>query len=228
MTRPQRNAWLVVVACALCWCSRTASATIDTTDLEAPWPKQHVRELEVRRHHVRWRQYASGKDGIFVGARFVSPASVADAWNISADYGELKRLTPGVKSVRVIEESPTREIVETEIKVLWKTIRLRFEVERDPPRAVRFRLVHQHIGEYRGVCLIQPHGERESEVEMITWLKPAVRLPTGLILSIQRMVFLQGIRNYLADCERAHSAPAPGTAALRSAPVVGKSTSANH
>ena len=216
MRRLRRRALLAGVAYALCWYPRPASAAIDTATLEAPWPKQHVRELDIRRHHVRWRQYASGKDGIFVGARFVSPASVADAWNISADYGELKRLTPGVKSVRVIEETPTREIVETEMKVLWKTVRLRFEVERDPPRAVRFRLVHKRIGEYLGVCLIQPHGERESEVEMITWLKPAVRLPTGLILSIQRMVFLQGIRNYLEACEQAGTTPARPPAATQS------------
>ena len=79
---------------------------------------------------------------------------------------------------------------------------LTFEVEQEPPHAVRFRLVHDAIWDYRGVCLMHPEGNQTS-VELATWLKPAVRVPSGLIAWVERVVMLEGIRKFLKTCERA-------------------------
>jgi hypothetical protein len=74
-------------------------------------------------------------------------------------------------------------------------------IEQDPPSAVRFRLANRQIGEYRGVCLMRPDGE-QTWVELATWLKPAVRVPSGLVLWAERVVLLKGVRSFLESCER--------------------------
>ena len=197
-------------ACLLCSAPALAGS-IDTSALERPWPKQRTHEYEVRRYAVQWRERTSPSEGIFAGAEFVAPAAREAVWNISADYADLGRRTPGVESVKVIEQSPTRQVIQTDIKVLWKTLRLTFEIEREPPEVIRFRLVNDVIGEYRGVCRLMPEGQGTAML-MATWLQPAVRISPSLVLLAERIVMLHGIREFLGSCEEAgglDNAPAP-------------------
>ncbi len=108
-------------------------------------------------------------------------------------------MTPGVQAVRVTEESPTRQIIQIDIHVLWKRLTLVFEVERNPPHASRFRLHNPAIGDYLGVCRFVP-VEGGTRVELATWLKPAMRIPSGLVLWVERATFLPGIRRFLDAC----------------------------
>ena len=169
---------------------------MDTTFFEGPWPKQWTHDYEVGRHTVQWRQRASDRDGIFAGAAFAAPASQAQTWALANDYSDVGAKTPGVTAVRYLENTQTHQLVEIDAKVLWKRLTLKFEIERDPPNSVRFRLLNRTIGDYRGVFRLAPaaHG---TQVEFITWLDPAVRMPKGLILYTERVVMLQSIRNFL-------------------------------
>ena len=182
-------------------------AGIETDVLERPWPRQQVREYEIDKYAVRWRQRVSKAEGIFAGASFVAPSPPERTWALATDYTDLGRMTPGVSSVRFLEQTPTRQVVQIDVKVLWKNLTLTFEVEQDPPNALRFRLIDDFIGEYRGVSLFRLEGE-QTAVELATWLKPAVKVPSRLILWAERVVLLKGIRRFLETCERPPAAPA--------------------
>jgi len=173
---------------------------IDTVFLEQPWPKQRVREYEVHTYAVRWRQRASKQEGIFAGAGFTAPARLEDVWALTTDFTDLGTMSPAVERVEIVENTPTRQVVVLTAKVLWKRLRLRFEVEKDPPRTVRFRLLNPRLGEYRGVCRLQPDGERTG-FEISTWLKTPVPVSPRMILWAERVILLDGIREFLLTCE---------------------------
>ena len=46
---------------------------IEADALAKPWPRQRVKEFEVGRWPVRWRESASKRTGIFAGVEFVAP-----------------------------------------------------------------------------------------------------------------------------------------------------------
>ncbi len=185
------------------------AGTIDTAFIEQSWPAQSVRTYEVGRHAVRWRQRASRKDGVFSGVRFTAPLDRPTVWKLSNDYKDIGKVTPGVTAVRFLENTPTRQVIQIDVKVLWKTVQLTFEVEQDPPKATRFRLVNKALGEYRGVCTFEesaaPGKEgapASTQVELATWLKPARPVPMGLLLYVERVTFMEAARSFLKQCEQ--------------------------
>ena len=200
--------------------------SIDTGFIEQAWPKQQVRHLEVSRYGVTWRQRASKTEGIFAGARFPAAAAQETVWALATDYSSVGAMTPGVSAVTVLEETPVRQVIQIDVKVLWKPLRLLFEIEQDRPRAVRFRLTNPVVGEYRGALLLKPDGPQSTQLELVTWLRPGVRLPQGLILGVERMVLLQGIRHFISACEeesaRIRASTGGGHAALDSGKSDGK------
>jgi hypothetical protein len=181
---------------------------IATHFIQQPWPRQAVRVLEVGRHQVAWRQRASQSEGIFAGVRFTAPLDRQRLWDLTTDYADIGSVTPGVKAVRYLERTPNWQVIQLDVQVLWKTLQLTFEVEHDPPKAMRFRLVDERLGEYRGVCwLEEPAGPGAGEqgqdgtvVELATWLKPARPVPMGLILLVERMTFLRATESFLDTC----------------------------
>lgn len=184
-----------------------AFAVIDTTLIEQPWPKQRVQETEVGRYPVRWRQHASKQAGIFAGVRFRAPLARPQVWDLANDYTDIGTKTPGVTAVRFLERQPTRQVIQLDVKVLWKKLQLNFEVEQDPPSAVRFRLVNRALGEYRGVCVFRDAGGEtgpaaSTDVELATWLKPSRPVPMHLLLMVERMTLLQGAAGFLKTCEQ--------------------------
>lgn len=114
-------------------------------------------------------------------------------------------MTPGVKAVRFLEQSPTREVIQLDVQILWKTLTLTFEVERDPPEEIRFRLVHEAIGEFRGLCALEgtagPDAAPRTDVELMTWFRPARPVPLGLLAVVERIALLQGVKGFLKTCE---------------------------
>lgn len=183
------------------------AGTIDTSVLEAPWPKQHVHDTEVGRYAVRWRERASKTEGIFAGVRFTAPVPQQTAWDLANEYQDVGEMTPGVTAVRYLERSQMRERIAIDVKILWKTLTLTFEVEKEPPRIMRFRLVNEALGEYRGLCLFEPSAapagaaaEPSTTVELATWLKPNRPVPMRLLLLVERMTLLQGARRFLEAC----------------------------
>lgn len=198
-----------LLAGMLAWAAGATAGTIDTAFLEQPWPGQRIRQTEVGKYALRWRQRLSRKEGLFFGARFTVPTDQRTTWDLAtADYGELGKTAPGVTAVRYLEDTPERQVIQIDVKVLWHTLRLNFEVEREAPNQVRFRLTNERLGEYRGVFLLsEPSGEfRSAEpastgLELITWLKPARPAPLGLLAAAQRMVIFQGTKEFLQGCE---------------------------
>ena len=191
----------IVLAAALLLGPALACAAIETSFIEGPWPKQRVRETEVGRYPVRWRSRITKTEGLFAGLRFTAPLDQHTIWGMSSDYHDIGTKVPGVKRVRFLEQSETREVIAIDVKILWKELTLTFEVERDPPRAMRFRLVNDALGEYRGVALYAPEGTG-TVVELSTWLKPAHPVPARLLLGVERIALLQGAREFLEDCDR--------------------------
>jgi hypothetical protein len=195
--------WLIAIVSGLLACGTGAWAgAIDTNVIEGVWPKQKSRVFEVGRHEINWRQAATKEHGVRVGATFTAPLPVDRVWAQSGDYSKIGTMTPGVKAVRRTPISPGHEMIELDAKVLWKTITLKFEVEQDAPRATRFRLADERLGEYLGVCLYEAAGPEATRVQMITSLKPAVSVPLSLLMLVQRRVFLVGIRNFLEACDK--------------------------
>ncbi len=185
------------------------AGTIDTAFIEQSWPAQSVRTYEVGRHAVRWRQRASRTGGIFAGVRFAVPLDRPTVWKLSNDYQDIGKVTPGVTAVRFLEQTPTRQVIQIDVKVLWKTVQLTFEVEQDPPKATRFRLVNKALGEYRGVCTFeeptapgQAGASAVTQVELATWLQPARPVPMGLLLYVERVTFMEAARSFMKQCEQ--------------------------
>jgi hypothetical protein len=186
------------------------AGTIDTSFLEGSWPKQLVRELEVGRYPVRWRQRASASDGIFAGIRFLAPLPRQVMWEQSTDYSDIGQITPGVTAVRYLEQSEHRQVIQIDAKVLWKTLQMTFEVEQEPPKAIRFRLTNEALGDYRGLCTFEETPTSTgpgTTAELITWLKPSRPVPMGALLLLERMVLLRAVREFLQECERQAKAP---------------------
>lgn len=204
-----RRAGRLICGCALlsffstlpCLHAAEPAHLIDTAFLEQPWPRQRVHDYEVDKYLVRWRQRSSKRDGIYAGAGFTAPAGLARVWPLTTDFTDLGTKTSAIEHVEILQESPTRQVVIVTAKVLWKRLILRFEIEQDPPRAVRFRLINRQIGEYRGVCLLRPQGE-QTAFELATWLKTPVPVSPRLILWAERVILLDGIRGFLKACEQ--------------------------
>ena len=213
MIRPrQRRSRLVLsllVAAVWGMPGEASGGSIDTSRLEQPWPKRLVRETEVSRYAVQWYQRLDRAEGLIFGVRFTTPTDRQTTWTLATDFKGVGRLTPGVTAVRYLEQTPTRQVIQIDVRVLWKSIQLNFEIEQEPPDVLRFRLVNELLGEYRGVMRLQdPSGEARSsepahtQVEMSTWLKPAVPVPLTLLAVVERIVLLQGTREFLETCER--------------------------
>ena len=205
----RRTTWLLVAVVA--WTAAgVGRAAVETDFLERPWPRQRVRQFEVGRYDVRWREKASKQEGVFAGVRFEAAGPREAVWDLAKDYDDIGRTTPGVQAVRVLEQSETRQIIQIDIHVLWKTLTLTFEIEQEPPKVMRFRLTNEAVGEYRGVCVFEEstgtgaagEGNVMTPVEFSTWLKPSRPVPTGLILLVERMTLLGSIKSFLETCDR--------------------------
>jgi hypothetical protein len=188
-----------------------ARPPFDTSRLEQPWPKAKVRELEVGRHPVRWRhQLDKAAGGIYAGVGFDVPLPREEAWRRSNAYQDIGKTMPGVKAVRYVERSDTRELIQIDVKVLWKELTLNFEMEKHPPSLLRFRLLNPSIGEYQGICRYEERidpatGAAATSVDLATWVDPAAPMPLRLLLAVERMALLQGAREFLEAAGR----PAP-------------------
>ncbi len=168
--------------------------------MEQPWPKQREHTYEVGKAEVRWRQKVSAQEGIFAGARFIAPLALERTWRLSSDYSDVGTMTPGVTAVRVIEHTPTRQVIEVDVKVLWKTVRLHFEMEQEPPAALRFRMQTPVLGQYLGVARMRQVAASQTEIDLATWMSPPARVPRGLVIWVERGAILGGIRNFLKTC----------------------------
>ncbi len=208
--RAINRVWPIILSSCLVWAASISAraGTIDTQLLEQPWPKQWVKEFEVGGYAVRWRQHGSRTAGVFAGVRFAAPLEREKAWKLANDYHDIGTMTPGVTAVRFLEQQPNRQVIQIDVKVLWKMLRLTFEVEQEPPQAIRFRLANEVLGEYLGICTFQempPAGTKNDQptttMEISTWLKPSRPVPVRLLLLVERMTMLRGVEAFLDSCE---------------------------
>ncbi len=198
---------ILAIACLVAGATLVDAGTIDTSFIEQEWPKQLVREFEVGRHQIRWRQRGSRRDGIFAGVRFASRLPRAQVWALATNYRDVSPKIPGVAAMRFVEATPLRQVIEIEMHVLFRRFVLRFEVEQEPPSAIRFRLVNAALGEFRGMCLFADAAPGTA-MELAIWIKPVRPLPIGFLLAAERMILLQGVRNFLDSCEQLSPDPA--------------------
>lgn len=205
-----RAGWVGVGLLVLSVPPSASAWTIDAEFLKPPWPKERVQELEVGRYPVRWRQRVSRNEGLFAGVRFEVPLERQGVWDRANDYTDVGRMTPGVTGVRFLERTPTRQVIQLDVKILWKTARLTFEVEQEPPHEIRFRWAHHAYGEIRGVCVFEEAPRTgpgldvpgRTTVELVTWFKPSRPIPMGLLLMAERIALLQSTKRFLKACER--------------------------
>lgn len=184
-----------------------AAESLNLSALHQPWSKQTVRDVEVGRHQVRWRHRLSRAEGLFAGVRFQAPTDRATTWRLATDYTGLGRKTPGVMDIKMLEDTPDRQVIQVDAKVLWKTIRFVFEVEHHAPQHVTFRMANTALGVFEGVCVFEdapgsPGSQGGTVVELSTRLKPSRAVPLRLLLAVERMTFLQSAKEFLKECER--------------------------
>lgn len=209
MSPSVRNRFVWFATALLALAGTVSAGTIDAAFLKPPWPKQAVRELEVGRYPVRWRHRVSRKDGLFTAVRFEAPLGRQAVWERANDYSDVGRMTPGVTAVRFLEQSPTRQVIQLDVKILWKTLQLTFEVEQEPPREIRFRWADEAFGEIRGLCVfddspLPPTGvgpSGKTAIELAIWFKPSRAVPLGLLLVVERIALLQATKSFLESCE---------------------------
>ena len=181
---------------------------IDTETIQRPWPKEQAREFEVGRYEVRWRQKVDKQQGLFAGVRFTVPRNRQLVWKLSNDYSDVGHMTPGVEAVRYIKEGPNRQIIEVDMKVLWKVFTLRFEMEQEPPNAVRFRWADERFGEYLGVAVFEEvagtgkDAAPATRVDLSTRFLPVHPVPMHLLLGVERIAMLSAAKEFLKACER--------------------------
>ena len=176
-----------------------------------------MQQLEVGRHEVQWRQRISRTEGLFAGVAFTAPIRRTRMWQRATAYTDIGRTIPGVLAVQYLERRPERQVIQVDLKVLWRTLRLTFEVEQEAPNAIRFQLIHQYVGEYRGLCVFEElpsasaDGARSAatRVNLTTWYQPSRPVPLRLLLLVERIALLQGIESFLASCESSEEAVAP-------------------
>lgn len=191
------------------------TAAINTDGLAKPWPKQRTRQYEVWRYNVRWRERLDKKEGIFAGVQFEAPLDRQAVWTLSSDYGDVGATVSGVTAVRYLERSPAREVIQIDVKILWKSLTLTIEVEQEPPRTLRFRFVNNGIVDYLGVCtfeerMVSVPGKPPAPatvVELSTWLKPGRPVPMRLLLIVERTAMLNATKMFLKECERKGAPP---------------------
>ena len=197
-------------ASALCVAATAAAATIDTQFFDRPWPRQWTHRYEVGRHMVDWRQGGSRAEGTFAQARCAVPLPRQTVWTLSTDFPTLWRMTPAVKAFRILEQQPAHQVVEIDLHVFWKTVRLTFAVDYDPPRAMQFRLIDHIAGTCQGICTFteEPPTRRgataasaTTTVELLMWVKPTRHIPMRLLWFVERTTILQGIKAFLAACD---------------------------
>ena len=198
-------------AAAVCVAATTAAAaTIDTHLFDRPWPHEWAHRYEVGRHMVDWRQGGSRATGTFACAQATVPLPQETMWELSSDFPALGRMTPAIKAVRILDQQPTHQIIEVDLHVFWKDLRLTFEVDRQPPRAMQFRLLRSGAGHCQGVCLLTENPTASlngkampatTTVELFLWVKPTRRISTRLLLFVERTTILQGVKGFLAACD---------------------------
>ena len=165
---------MVIGGLALAWPRAGWADLFDADPLLGPWPRQTARQLEVGRHPVTWRQRAA-PEGLFAGVQFTAPLDHQAVWERATAVTDLGRVSPEVERVVTHEDGPNRQQIQVTIRVLWRRLTLMFDVEKEPPEAVRlrlpalpsattpaarylprsevrFRLTNRLIGEYRGAC----------------------------------------------------------------------------
>lgn len=168
--------------------------------LARPWPRERARHIEVGRTDVVWREATLKHRQILAGADFTVPSDVATTWSALTDYRALGPLTPGVTRVELLEETPTRRLVQVTIalRTLFgtRTLQLRYAIDQEPPRWVTFRLLENPFVDYRGrVELTAADGG--TRLALATALHPRVAIPSWLLLWVERHVVLGGIRTWL-------------------------------
>jgi len=203
----RRLTWLLPVLCVAAG-GELFAGSIDVDHLRKPWRREVVREFEVGRDPVRWRQRVSRKEGVLAGVRFEAPLAREAVWTRSTDYSDVGRLTPGVEAVRILEDTPGRRVIQVDVKILWKRLRLIFEVEQDPPREIRFRWDGAGLGQFRGLCVLEDVPPGRTAVELSTSFKPARPVPLSLLLVVERIAILQAVREFLRACEQGRTSTA--------------------
>lgn len=197
----------LVVLAALLASTAFCFAAIDTGSLEQPWPKQLCRDYEAGRFPVKWRHKLIKKEGLFAGVSFTAKGGLQAVWDLATDYSNVDKATAAIQALRVREESANRQSVEVELKVLWKTMTLTFEVEKEAPNALRFRWNDMRFGEFKGVALFSEEAaskenpEGGTRVAVSTLFHPYRAAPLRLLLGFQRMAMLHASRDFLEACE---------------------------
>jgi hypothetical protein len=190
-------------------CVVPVDAAIDTTELEQPWPTQRMRVTEVGTHAVHWRQW-DGKDrGLFGSMEFVVPYPLDVVWEQSTNLDDIVAVSPDIQSMRIVETAGHRTVVEAKVRVLWRVVTMVFEIEETPQEVVRFRLYHSETGEYVGMTRFTPvtaeqapatDGEHTGMV-VSTRFRFARQVPGAVVLPLQRMILLRGMKRFMEGCQ---------------------------
>ncbi len=158
-----------------------------------------------------------GADGIAVEAhaddhgRGVVRASVdiaappAVVFDVILDCARAARMSPGVKSCRVVSRAPDgSEIREHTVKwgFFWPTLRSTSRVTLTPDREIRFTCIGGDIRACEGFWRLEPlEGGQRTRVIYDLWATAPVAVPAGLVSAMMRRDVPSSLKALRRECE---------------------------
>ncbi len=186
----------------------SADTRFDLTNLSL-WETSEAdsREYEVHKYVVTWYAMAPGENKLYSRASYDLPFPRQLIWDEAIKYEQVAKSARGVKRLDVLYEDEHKQVVELAIKVLWTDWVFQFEIEREAPRTMTFRVDHPKLGQCRGYSEFTEKGKvgasemAQTHVELVMSLEPAVSVPDNMVLMIQKMIVLRGLRSFFELCE---------------------------
>jgi len=132
-------------------------------------------------------------------------APPAVVFNIILDCARAARMSPGVKSCRVVSRAPDgSEIREHTVKwgFFWPTLRSTSRVTLTPDREIRFTCIGGDIRACEGFWRLEPlDGGQRTRVNYDLWATAPVAVPAGLVSAMMRRDVPSALKALRRECE---------------------------
>ena len=132
-------------------------------------------------------------------------APPAVVFDVILDCARAARMSPGVKSCRVVSRAPDgSEIREHTVKwgFFWPTLRSTSRVTLTPDREIRFTCIGGDIRACEGFWRLEPlEGGQRTRVIYDLWATAPVAVPAGLVSAMMRRDVPSSLKALRRECE---------------------------
>lgn len=168
-------------------------------------PAQADADVEARGDGIAVETHADNRGRGSVKASIDIAAPPAVVFRVILDCNRAARMSPGVKSCRVVSRAPDgTEIREHAVKwgFLLPTMRSTSKVTLEPDRLIRFTCIGGDIRACDGSWKLEPlDGGLRTRVTYDMWATAPFAVPTGLISGMMRRDVPQSLKALRRECE---------------------------